>query len=93
MFRFEKFSLHLFWPYIEADQPGKWASSGEIHATARLLRCRIAVFTFDQVSKINEWSWYPSPNHYTDRPIITLYNPNADHFLVVDRIKTAILIS
>ena len=76
-----------------AHKPGMWACSGEIHATSHLLQCRIACFGFSASSGKHEWSWYPSSKHYTDAPIILLYNINADHFLLVQRIKTNILIS
>ena len=78
---------------IEADKPGMWASSGEMHATAHLLQSRIGCFAANPESGANEWSWYPSQNHYLDTPIILLYNINKDHFMLVQRVKTNILIS
>ena len=88
------FNLFLkFECVIAADQPGMWASSGEIHATSHLLECRIGCFASNNESGMNGWSWYPSISHYPDAPIILLYNINADHFLVVQRVKTAILIA
>ena len=77
---------------IAADQPGMWASSGEIYATSHLLECRIGCFASNNESGMNGWSWYPSISHYPDAPIILMYNINADHFLLVQRVKTAILI-
>jgi len=78
---------------LAADQPGMWASSGEIYATSRLLECPIACFGYKSESAMNGWSWYPSISHYPNAPIILLYNINADHFILVNRVKTAILIS
>jgi len=70
-----------------------WASSGEMHATAHLLQSRIGCFAANPESGANEWSWYPSRNHYLDAPIILLYNINKDHFLLVQRVKTNIFVS
>lgn len=78
---------------VGADEVGNWAGSGEILAAAHLFQLRIGVFQDGTDEQLTGWSWYPSIKHYPDSPVILLYNICGDHFVLVERVFPAIIIS
>ena len=78
---------------VGADEVGNWAGSGEILAAAHLFQLCIGVFQDGTDEQLTGWSWYPSIKHYPDSPVILLYNICGDHFVLVERVFPAIIIS
>ena len=66
----------------------------EILAAAHLFPLYIGVFQDHGTDEqLTGWSWYPSIKHYPNSPVILLYNICGDHFVLVERVFPAIIIS